>query len=146
MTERMGGGWQKVPPPLIRSKGEEEIVSKKEKEEDQLDQFPDVMVNGFFVRFMEEYDSQIRNGDIGLVIQDLDSKISELVWKAAAKKNKEYAMVVAREILASLDMYHIVYENVKENKVDFKKDSAAKQGIKNYLINYIESGGEINLE
>jgi len=141
MNERKGEGFQRIPPSFIQPKAEEE-GGRKEKAEDQFDQFPDVMVNEFFVGFMKEYENQIRNGDIGIVIQDLDSKVRKLVGSAAARKKKEFAVVVVREILASLDIYHVVYENAEKNSVDFKKDSAAKQGIRNYLMNYIESGGE----
>ncbi len=131
-----------IPRPLIRPKAEEE-GERKDKKEDRFEESYDIAVNKFFVDFMNRYEKQIENGDIGYVIQDLDSEIGRLINGPNVKKRgKEFAVIVAREVLACMSVYFFAYTDVKKQLLDFKKDSEAKRGIKRSLENFIESGGE----
>jgi len=84
-----------IPRPLIRSKAEEE-GERKDKKEDRFEESYDIAVNKFFVDFMNRYEKQIENGDIGYVIQDLDSEIGRLINGPGVKKRgKEFAVIIA---------------------------------------------------
>lgn len=126
--------FQQIPPPYIRPEAK--------KEEDRFEEFPEVIVNEFFLGFMRDYESQIRNGDVGIVANDLDSRVWSFLKRTTMGKGKEFSVVIAREILAGLEIYHLAYKDVSKNEVDFEKDRGAKQKIKDDLREYIESGGE----
>ena len=136
--------FKQIPPTFMRPKAEEE-GEKKDKKEDRFDRSYYVTVNKFFVDFISQYEKQIENGVIGYVIQDLDSEIGRLINSPDVKKRgKEFAVIVAREVLACMSVYFFAYMDAKKQLLDFKKDSEAKRGIKRSLENFIESGGEVD--
>jgi hypothetical protein len=119
----------------------------KEKKEDRFEESPDLAVNRFFIDFTSRYREHIESGNIGIVINDLDSEIRRLIASPdVRKRGKEFAVIVAREVLACMGVYFFAYKDFKKGLLDVKKDSDAKQGIKQYLMDFIESGGEVGSE
>lgn len=126
--------FEQIPPPYTRP--------KVKKEESRFEEFPEITVNNFFIKFIKDYENQIRNGDVGIVANDLDPRIWSFLKEISIEKGKEYSVLIAREIRAGLETYHIAYKDVDKNEVDFEKDHEAKQKIKDDLREYVESGGE----
>ncbi|MFA5095313.1 MAG: hypothetical protein WC447_01465 [Candidatus Paceibacterota bacterium] len=111
--------------------GVQEPIKKPEEKEAEINEYARITTTLFFENFLKENTSNMETENFGAVHVNLKNGVKKIVFDSEKELGREYSEKLAGSILSVLNFYLWL---VKE---DEKKDSGIKEGVKEFLSEYI---------